>query len=167
MGSTLQNFSHTATKLNIMSENKKSSPRSRRKEAARRSNTISSKNQKPTQKRTSKRVIEELVGTVSMTREGNGFIVVPERDDDVFVPQRKLRVALNNDTVKIGVTKVSGYDKKKAEGEVLEVLERSKRPYIGVLQIIGDQAWVIVESKSKPYDITVSPHKLPKHAQGM
>ena len=150
-----------------MSENKKSSSRSRRKEAARRSNTISSKNQKPTQKRTSKRVIEELVGTVSMTREGNGFIVVPERDDDVFVPQRKLRGALNNDTVKIGVTKVSGYDKKKAEGEVLEVLERSKRPYIGVLQIIGDQAWVIVESKSMPYDIKVSPHKLPKDAQGM
>ena len=30
---------------------------------------------------------EELTGTVSMTREGYGFVEVPDRDNDVFVPQ--------------------------------------------------------------------------------
>ena len=42
-----------------------------------------------------------------------------------------------------------------AEGEVIRIVERSKKPYVGVLQIIGGQAWVIVESRVMPYDIQV------------
>ena len=48
---------------------------------------------------------EELTGTVSMTREGYGFVEVPDRDNDVFVPQHKMRGALNGDIVKVLTTK--------------------------------------------------------------
>ena len=50
---------------------------------------------------------EELTGTVSMTREGYGFVEVPDRDNDVFVPQHKMRGALNGDIVKVLTTKAS------------------------------------------------------------
>ncbi len=139
-----------------MSENKKSNSRRGKKEASK--SGIS---------RAPRRVIEEVIGTVSMTREGNGFIVVPDRDDDIFVPQRKLRGALSNDTVRVAVLKLKGGDRKKTEGEVIDVIERSKRPYIGILQIIGNQAWVIIESKAMPYDIRVPAEGLPDDAQGM
>lgn len=72
---------------------------------------------------------EELTGTVSMTREGYGFVEVTGRDTDIFVPQHKMRGALNGDIVKVLTTKAKGIDKdgkpKRIEGEILTVLERS------------------------------------------
>ncbi len=113
-----------------------------------------------------KKILEELTGTVIMGREGYGFIDVPEREDDVFVPARRLRGALHGDTVRVAVTKLKD-DNHRMEGEVLEVLERSKRPYIGVLQIIGAQAWVIIENKFMPYDIGVPMGQVKSEWQGM
>ena len=113
-----------------------------------------------------KRVIEELTGSVIMGREGYGFITVPDREDDVFVPARKLRGALHGDTVRVAVTKLKD-ENHRMEGEVIEIVERSKRPYIGVLQIIGAQAWVIVESKFMPYDIGVPMSEVRGEWQGM
>lgn len=102
---------------------------------------------------------EELTGTVSMTREGYGFIEVPGRDTDIFVPQHKMRGALNGDTVKVLTTKAKGLGKdgkpKRIEGEVITVLERSSKPHIGVLQISRGEAWLIMESRSMPYDISI------------
>ncbi len=111
------------------------------------------------------RILEELVGSVIMGREGYGFISVPDRDDDVFVPAKRLHGALNGDTVRVGVTKKKIADNK-MEGEVMEIVERSKKPYIGILQIIGRQAWVIVESRFMPYDISVPIEEVKSEHQG-
>lgn len=102
---------------------------------------------------------EELTGTVSMTREGYGFVEVTGRDTDIFVPQHKMRGALNGDIVKVLTTKAKGLGKdgkpKRIEGEVITVLERSSKPHIGVLQISRGEAWLIMESRSMPYDISI------------
>ncbi len=74
---------------------------------------------------------------------------------DVFIPQARMRGALNKDRVKVAVT-ARGKDGSSEEGEILEVLERSSLPYIGILQITGNRAWVIIESRSMAYDIQVS-----------
>lgn len=101
-----------------------------------------------------------------MGREGYGFISVPEKEDDVFVHARRLRGALHGDTVRVAITKLKD-DTHRMEGEVLEILERSKKPYIGVLQIIGEQAWVIIESRFMPYDIGVPMSQVKGEWQGM
>ncbi len=102
---------------------------------------------------------EELTGTVSMTREGYGFVEVPDRDNDVFVPQHKMRGALNGDIVKVLTTKAKGIGAdgkpKRIEGEIITVLERSSKPHIGVLQISRGEAWLIMESRNMPYDISI------------
>ena len=102
---------------------------------------------------------EELTGTVSMTREGYGFVEVPDRDTDIFVPQHKMRGALNGDIVKVLTTKAKGIGKdgkpKRIEGEIITVLERSSKPHIGVLQISRGEAWLIMESRNMPYDISI------------
>ena len=102
---------------------------------------------------------EELTGTVSMTREGYGFVEVPDRDNDVFVPQHKMRGALNGDIVKVLTTKAKGVGAdgkpKRIEGEIITVLERSSKPHIGVLQISRGEAWLIMESRNMPYDISI------------
>ena len=101
-----------------------------------------------------KRVFPEVTGRVQMTREGFAFIIVEGEDDDVFVKASKTRGALNGDIVRVTVTREKT-DRQRREGEVIEILERSPRPFIGILHIVGDQAWVLMQSRFMPYDISI------------
>ena len=89
-----------------------------------------------------------------MTREGFGFVIVPDREDDVYIPQNRMLHALNGDTVRVAVTRKKDA-KHSMEGEIVAIIERSKKPFIGILQIMGEHGWVIVESRVMPYDIRV------------
>ena len=89
-----------------------------------------------------------------MSREGFGFIIVPDREDDIFIPQKYMLHALNGDLVRVAVTRKKD-TKHRAEGEIVAIIERSKKPFIGILQIMGQRGWVIVESRNMPYDIQV------------
>ena len=124
------------------------------------------------ERRSSKAPVAEFTGKVQMTREGNAYIVLDAGDEangsfneDIFVRAAKMRGALNGDTVKVIVRKSHDKDKsrrgrarkpQRVEGEVTEIVERSRRPFIGVLQIAGGKAWVLMESRVMPYDISVS-----------
>ncbi len=111
---------------------------------------------------------EDVVGVVSMGRGGYGFLTVEGRKDDIFIPEKKMHSALSGDTVRVAIKsgrrKPGSFEGKNAslekqgsvqhlEGEVLAIIERSDKPYVGLLQIIYKTAWVIIESKSMPYDI--------------
>ncbi len=112
------------------------------------------------------RVAEEVTGTVSMTREGYGFIIREGFEDDIFVNSRKMRGALHGDKVRVAIMSKKT-STKRVEGEIIEILERSKRPQTGILQITGNQAWVITSGKNMPYDISVSAENLPPDSNGM
>lgn len=118
------------------------------------------RSQRPFKARNQSRAIE-YVGTISMTREGFGFLEVMLQEgqtpvDDIFIPARKLGGALHGDVVRVAVIPRSVRSGHKAEGEVFHVLERSKRPYVGILQIVEKQAYVITDSRNMPYDILVA-----------
>lgn len=99
---------------------------------------------------------EILTGKVQMTREGYVFVEIPEdKDNDIFVRASRTRGALNGDTVRVALSKQAGRDRRR-EGEIVEIVERSKTPFVGILHIVGGrQAWVLMQSKSMPYDISV------------
>ena len=105
--------------------------------------------------------LEEFEGTVSLSRDGFGFVKAEGLKDDVFIPMRKLHFALNGDFVKIAVSKrriQSGLKGRSLEGEVVKIIHRSTKPHIGVLVVRGRQVWAIVESKNMPYDIRIDVH---------
>ena len=112
-----------------------------------------------------KRVFAQETGTVRMTRDGFVFVTVDGQDDDVYVPANKTRRALDGDTVRVAVTRdrVSrSYDRAgqktlshRREGEIIEVLQRSGRQFVGIFHTVGAQAWVLMQSKNMPYDIQV------------
>ncbi|MBO4691370.1 MAG: ribonuclease R [Bacteroidales bacterium] len=123
-----------------------------------------------------RRVCEEVEGLLEIASGGYGFVrlapkegsvAVPKKDEreDVFIPIGKLRGALNNDTVRVAITKPD--QAKGKEGEVIAIVQRSTRPYVGILQIAGKHAWVIIESKSMPYDIEVPVESVKKEWQGL
>ena len=102
-----------------------------------------------------KKVFPQVAGRVQMTREGYIFVIPEDPEaDDVFVKASKTRGALNGDTVLVAVTREKT-DTQRREGEVIEILQRSPKPFVGVLHIVGEQAWVIMQSRFMPYDITV------------
>ncbi len=122
------------------------------------------------------RVCDEVEGLLEIASGGYGFVrlapkegnsAVPKKDEreDVFIPIGKLRGALNNDTVRVAITKPD--QAKGKEGEVIAIVQRSTRPYVGILQIAGKHAWVIIESKSMPYDIEVPVESVKKEWQGL
>ena len=100
-----------------------------------------------------KKVFPVVTGRVQMTREGFAFIIV-EDGDDVFVKASKTRGALNGDTVRVTVTREKT-DTQRREGEVIEIIQRSPKPFIGILHIVGNQAWVLMQSRFMPYDIAI------------
>lgn len=101
-----------------------------------------------------KKIFPLVEGKVQMTREGYIFVIVEGEDDDVFVKASKTHGALNGDTVRVAVTRPKT-ERNRREGEVVAILERSPKPFIGVLHVVGDQAWVLMQSRFMPYDITI------------
>ena len=104
--------------------------------------------------RKEKKVFPLVEGRVQMTREGYAFIIVEGEEDDVFVKASKTRGALNGDTVRVSVTREKT-DRQRREGEVVAIIERSPKPFIGVLHVVAGQAWVLMQSRFMPYDITI------------
>ena len=101
-----------------------------------------------------KKAFPLVEGRVQMTREGYAFVIVEGEDDDVFVKASKTRGALNGDIVRVAVTREK-MDKQRREGEIVAIIERSPKPFIGILHIVGNQAWVLMQSRFMPYDITI------------
>ena len=102
-----------------------------------------------------KHIVPEYEGIVQMSREGFAFIRIEGQDDDVYVKANKTRGALHGDRVRVAVTQEKTGAAKRRSGEVIAILERSAKPFVGILHIVGKQAWVLMSSKTMPYDIEV------------
>ena len=117
-----------------------------------------------------KKIFPTFIGTVQMTREGFAFVRVEGEDENIFVPASKTRGALNGDLVRVSVTKEKAPATKKSkstkegrrEGCVVDVLERSEKPFIGIFHSSGKGAWVLMQSRVMPYDIEVDPEQAKK-----
>ena len=99
-----------------------------------------------------KKPFRELEGIARMNRDGFIFVRVEGEDEDISVKPGKTRGALHGDKVLIALTKSHSHH---LEGEIVKIIERSPKPFIGVLHIVGRQAWVLMSSRTMPYDISV------------
>ncbi|MBR1887037.1 MAG: ribonuclease R [Bacteroidales bacterium] len=115
----------------------------------------SQKRARTQEKKSKKRIVPEYVGTAMMSREGFIFVRVEGQEEDIFVKASKTRGALHGDTVRVAVTQERKCQAKRRSGEIIAILERSGKPFVGILHIVGKQAWVLMSSKTMPYDISV------------
>ena len=112
-----------------------------------------SKNRSSKRKKT--KVVPEFEGKVLMSREGFVFVRIEGQEEDVYVKASKTRGALHGDTVRVAVTQERTGNTKRRSGEIIAIVERSGRPFVGILHTVGKQAWVLMSSKTMPYDIEV------------
>ena len=101
------------------------------------------------------RTVPEFEGKVLMSREGFAFVRIEGQEEDVYVKASKTRGALHGDIVRVAVTQERTGQAKRRSGEIIAIVQRSDRPFVGLLHIVGKQAWVLMGSKTMPYDISV------------
>ena len=90
-----------------------------------------------------KRSSKYTEGRVDMTRSGSAYIIMDGDENDIFVSQGRLKNAQDGDKVKVRYWTPSG--RRKPEGEVVEVLERSVTHFVGTVRIHEKYAEVLVD----------------------
>src|ERR1700761_1788961 len=98
-------------------------------------------------------------GIVDLTNDGSAFIVTDDEfENDIFVAPRKLRTALNGDRVKVYVyAKSKGKHK---EGEVIEILQRAKMEFTGIVKLSDRFAFFIPDDRKMMHDIFIPMNEL-------
>lgn len=118
------------------------------------------KSKKKSSRKPGRKVFPQFIGSVQMTREGFVFVRVEGQEEDIFVKASKTRHALDGDLVRVAVTRPANKARNaRCEGEVVEIVERSRKPFVGIMHTIGAQAWVLMQSRSMPYDIELDPRE--------
>ena len=97
-------------------------------------------------------------GKIDVTVRGNGYVVCEELEHDIYIPSRNMNHALHNDIVKVYVYKRKVNEKQ--EGDIVEIIERAKKEYVGVLQIHKNYGFVIPDDIKMYADIFIPEKKL-------
>ncbi|MDD2674819.1 ribonuclease R [Flavobacterium petrolei] len=107
---------------------------------------------------------EYYEGKIDMTGRKTAYFVCPDMEEDVFIPTNNLNHALDKDIVKVYV-----YNRRKGkrpEGEVIEVLERHKTDFVGVIDIQANFAFVSTANPKMYTDIFIPKDKIGEAEQG-
>lgn len=103
-------------------------------------------------------------GTIDMTSRKTAYFICDEFTEDVFIPTNNLNRALDKDKVKVYV-----YNRRKGkrpEGEVIEVIERDKTEFVGVIDIQANFAFVSTANPKMYTDIFIPKDKIGEAENG-
>jgi ribonuclease R/exosome complex exonuclease DIS3/RRP44 len=107
---------------------------------------------------------EYYEGIIDMTSRKNGYFVCDDLEDDVFVPFINLNHALDGDKVKAYI--YNRRSSRKPEAEVLEILERKKTEFVGVIDIQKNFAFVTTANAKMYTDIFIPKNKINEAEHG-
>jgi ribonuclease R len=99
-----------------------------------------------------------ITGIVDMKPSGKAFVITDELGEDVVVMPNNTNKALNGDKVKVFV-----FPKRKerqTEGEIVEILERAKSKFVGIVRMSGKFAFILPDNNSMPVDIFIPTENL-------
>lgn len=103
-------------------------------------------------------------GVLDMTTNGNGYVIVEELQQDIFIHHKKLNHALDGDQVRVFL--FGDTQKKKLEGEIVDVLHRKTTTFVGVLRLQPTFGFVEINSPKMYTDIFVPRNKVKKAKDG-
>ncbi|WP_322046918.1 ribonuclease R [Paraburkholderia sp. J67] len=95
-----------------------------------------------------------VAGRVQGHRDGFGFLIRDDGQDDLFLPQGEMQKVMHNDRV---LARIVGYDRRgRPEGHIVEVTDRANRSVIGRLLNENGALIVAPEDKRIGHDILVT-----------
>lgn len=103
------------------------------------------------------RIGDILEGTLSMNASGSAYLTSENLPKDIYIHKTNTNKALHLDTVKVKVVEGKG---RPLEGKIIDVVERFKDEFVGVLQVSDRYAFLIPDSNKMPVDIFIPLSKL-------
>ncbi len=94
-----------------------------------------------------------VTGVIDLTQSGYGFVKTEEFPDDIFVSMKNLNHALHGDQVKVHI--FAKRKQARPEGEVVEIIERARKTFVGTIEISKSFAFLVVDGKQMPYDLFI------------
>jgi ribonuclease R len=94
-----------------------------------------------------------ITGIVDMKQTGKAYVITTELDEDVFISANNTYHALNGDKAKVRLfPKRKG---RKTEGRIVEIIERAKKQFVGIIEVSKQYAFLIPDDVSVPVDIYI------------
>lgn len=103
-------------------------------------------------------------GSVDMAGRGQGYIIVEDLEEDIYVKSKNLNKSLHGDIVEVYVFKRRKGGK--TEGEVTRIIKRNKTEFVGTIDITDRFAFVSVSDHKMVTDIFISKNNLNGAQQG-
>ena len=94
------------------------------------------------------------IGSLDITSNGNGYFVSDDFEKDIFIPSNNLGKGLQNDIVKAYVYKRNRSNK--LEADIIEIIERDKTTFVGVLQMSKNFGFVLCDNQKMYVDVFIS-----------
>ena len=94
-----------------------------------------------------------ITGSVDMKNTGKAYISPEDGSDDIFIAPNNTDHALHGDTVKVQL--FPKRKDKKPEGQIVEIVKRTKEQVVGVIEISKKFAFLIPDSRNMPVDIFI------------
>ena len=94
-----------------------------------------------------------ITGTVDMKQTGKAYVIPEDNSEDIYISPINTGHALHGDRVKVILfPKRKG---KKTEGQIVEILKRRKKQFVGTIEVARNFAFLIPDSSSMPVDIFI------------
>jgi ribonuclease R len=104
----------------------------------------------------------EVIGTVDFVNPRFGYIVCEGDTEDIKVKSDNMAFAFHGDTVRVQLLRTRGGRDNRPEGKVVEIIKRSRKEFVGRVEISGRHTFVIPDYKKMYYDIFIDPSHLKK-----
>lgn len=95
-----------------------------------------------------------LLGVLSCTSKGFGFVSVEGMEKDIYVSEKDMNGAFDGDTVKIAITK-RAVEGKRDEAKVISIVERSNKAVVGFFQKSKNFGFVLPDNQRLGRDIFI------------
>ncbi|HPB58233.1 MAG TPA: ribonuclease R [Bacteroidales bacterium] len=105
-----------------------------------------------------------IVGEIQFNRSGNAFVVNEEQEEDVFISEQNLGMALHRDKVKVMLFPLR--KNKKPEGQVIEIIKRSTALIVGTIQFQKGIAFVVPDNNFYRREIIIPSRMLNQAKEG-
>ena len=100
-----------------------------------------------------------LEGRISMNTSGTAYLVNQDLPKDIYLSKSNTNKALHLDTVKIRVIQGNA-NGRSIEGEVIEIVERFRTEFVGVIQLSQKYAFFVPDSNRIPVDFFIPLNKI-------
>ncbi len=103
--------------------------------------------------------VQLLKGKLEISRSGMGFVIVEHQEKDILVKPNDFGKAFNGDIVRVQVAK-GGSTIKRAEGKIVDVVERKQTTFVGNVQVKNNVAFFVVSGDKPIPDFYIPIEKL-------